>query len=266
MADIYNKSIYRTRSVRTIFNGLKYFLEESSLYLQPIGKDKIASDAVQVCFCQEDMMYNCSFKMSTIHVQKSKQFNVTVVAVDQMNHTINTDIRSSLTEENSLGEGQQQQRIGEQCTNLTFSICSPHNHLDLVLYADQGPCKNLGLSSVTIKLKFDYCNCPIGFQRSGDANKCECICDPTLEPYVTVYDSSSFVRKKNVWINYTSNGSGYMYLIHPNCPYDYCFPLSTTAGIINLNEPNGADAQCNSNRSGLLCGQCKQGYSLAAGT
>ena len=36
--------------------------------------------------------------------------------------------------------------------------------------------------------------------------------------------------------------------------------------IINFNKPNGADAQCNFNRSGLLCGQCKQGYSLSAGS
>ena len=57
-----------------------------------------------------------------------------------------------------------------------------------------------------------------------------------------------------------------MYIIHPNCPYNYCFPPSPNTGIINLNQPNGADAQCNFNRSGLLCGQCRQGYSMSAGS
>ena len=268
MADIYNKSIHRTRSTHTTIDGLTYFLEESGLNLKPNTTDKIASDAVRVCLCQQDnvMMYNCSFNLPTIHVKKSKEFNLTVVAVDQINHTISTDIRGTLTKESSLGEGQQLQRIGEQCTNLTFNISSPHNNVDLVLYPDQSPCKNMGLSSVRIKIKFANCNCSIGFQRSEDTNKCECRCDPTLEPYVTVLNLTSFVRRKNCWISYTTKGTGYRYLIHPKCPYDYCLPLSSTAGIINLNEPNGANAQCNFNRSGLLCGQCKQGYSLVFGS
>ena len=43
---------------------------------------------------------------------------------------------------------------------------------------------------------------------------------------MTVYDSDSFVGKTNTWINYTPNmqGDGYMYIIHPNCPHDYCLP------------------------------------------
>ena len=49
-------------------------------------------------------------------------------------------------------------------------------------------------------------------------------------------------------------------ILHPHCPFDYCvnhtvaFPLSNT------------DSQCVNNRSGLLCGRCKEGYSLVLGT
>ena len=96
--------------------------------------------------------------------------------------------------------------------------------------------------------------------------KCECNLDSQLKDYVKVIDTSSVVRTRNCWINYTFNGSGYEYIIHPNCPYDYCLipsPTDMKLGIITLNETNGADAQCNFNRTGLLCGECKQGYSLS---
>ena len=49
-------------------------------------------------------------------------------------------------------------------------------------------------------------------------------------------------------------------ILHPQCPFDYCanetvvFPLNNT------------DVQCAYNRSGLLCGHCKEGCSLVLGT
>ena len=51
-------------------------------------------------------------------------------------------------------------------------------------------------------------------------------------------------------------------ILHPHCPFDYCkrasdhliFPLSNT------------DLQCENNRSGILCGGCKSGLSLALGS
>ena len=46
---------------------------------------------------------------------------------------------------------------------------------------------------------------------------------------------------------------------------DYCFPSDTTIEF-NLNIPNGADAQCAHNRSGLLCGACSSGLSLSIGS
>ena len=35
---------------------------------------------------------------------------------------------------------------------------------------------------------------------------------------------------------------------------------------INLNLPDGADAQCAYNRTGILCGACQQSYSLSLGS
>jgi hypothetical protein len=74
-------------------------------------------------------------------------------------------------------------------------------------------------------------------------------------------------REGEFWITYinTSDTATSGYLIYPFCPYNYCLPPTTTVEI-NLNLPDGADAQCADGRSGLLCGQCRSGLSLSIGS
>ena len=55
------------------------------------------------------------------------------------------------------------------------------------------------------------------------------------------------------------------YVIYPFCPQGYCYPPDTPVNI-NLNIPNGEDAQCAHNHSGVLCGGCKTGLSLSLGS
>ena len=50
------------------------------------------------------------------------------------------------------------------------------------------------------------------------------------------------------------------YLVYQYCPFEYCSSLSPP---INLNQPNGPDAQCAFNQSSLLCGSCQPDFSLS---
>ncbi len=260
MADIYGAITNNN------INGLEYFKNESR---GSVELDDIQSDAMRVCSCQDSGSFSCQ-NYDLISVQKGEKFHIPLMVIDQVNRTIiNATIRSALHEESILGEGQQLQHTERECTNLTFNISSPCETVNLTLYADQGPCKDNGISKFVLNITFERCNCYIGFLPSNNARTCECDLDPQLKDYVTAFNTSSVVRTKNCWISYTFNGNRYMYIIHPNCPYDYCLPssptipLPNTIGIITLNETSGADAQCNFNRAGLLCGQCKQGYSLS---
>ena len=75
------------------------------------------------------------------------------------------------------------------------------------------------------------------------------------------------MREKNFWI---SNGTlsfcdSNKYLGHLNCPFDYCISGNSRVEV-NLSKSNGADIQCANNRVGLLCSQCKRGYSLSVGS
>ena len=226
----------------------------------------ISSGPVKVCHC-DNKEYDCELKFTlSKSVRKGEVFTVSVVAVDQVSRPVNATIQSSLTHsESGLAEGQLLRKIRDKCTDLSFSITSTHNREELSLYASDGPCKDADSSKLTYYIQFQPCECPIGFQLSKTSqSNCTCDCHRNISRYVTCdIHRESFVRKytSNVWISY-DNSSGY--LVYLNCPYDYCKPLNSTS--VNLNQPNGADAQCAFNRSSLLCGSCEPGLSLSLGS
>ena len=244
--------------------------------------EMVSSLPVRVCFCTPDGKPNCSYEPPTIHKMKGKSFNVSLVAVDQVNHTIaNVKIYSYLDRlKSSLGEGQSTQVTKDGCTNLTFSINSPYGFEELILYPE-GPCRNASQSQSRLHIVFQPCMCPIGFQKKHERNDCVCLCDSRLSPYFTdedrvETDSESLTRHGTFWVTviYDNNIITYSpgeyrnysgFLIYPYCPLDYCLPATSNV-YINFNKRNGADAQCANNRSGLLCSQCQPGLGLSHGS
>ena len=226
----------------------------------------ISSGPVKVCHCDNEE-YDCELNYTlSKSVRKGEVFTVSVVAVDQVSQPVNATIQSSLTHsESGLAEGQLLREIRDKCTDLSFSITSTQCQEELSLYASDGPCRDADSSKLTYNIKFLPCECPIGFQLSETSqSNCTCDCHRNISHYVTCdIHRESFVRKytSNVWISY-DNSSGY--LVYLNCPYDYCKPLNSTS--VNLNQLNGADAQCAFNRSSLLCGSCEPGLSLSLGS
>ena len=224
----------------------------------------ISSDPVRVCFCQ-NRHPDCEYQPSPIQVRKGEAFNLTLVAVDQGNNTIdNTTIHT--TTGGGLGEGQQIQRTRDGCTNLTFNVLSQSDNETLKIYAE-GPCKDAKLSKRVVSIEFSPCSCPIGFQPKKETeNQCECMCDSKLIPYTKDCNpqNETLRREGNVWISFIKSSTN-DYLVYPHCPLDYCKPSSSSV-FINLNLPNGADAQCTDHRTGILCGMCEFGFSLSLGS
>ena len=267
--------IYTSRFIQKQIDGFTYLKFISNVN----NTDYISSLPVRVCFCTPEYRPDCSYEPPTIHVKKGASFNASLVAVDQVNHTLkNVIVYSSLSHtESSLGEGQTTQQTKDACTNLTFRIYSPHASEELVMYAD-GPCRNASRSQRRVYVVFQPCICPIGFQPTKDDNTdCVCACDSRLNPYFNEFEgdnncniqTESLARHSNFWIGFINNSakdensSGF--LIYPYCPLDYCLPPTSNVHI-NLNLVNGADAQCANNRSGLLCALCQPGLSLSLGS
>ena len=248
-------------------NGVAYFKSLGNI----VNNDVISSDPIRICFCKLDKP-DCNYKHPTILVKKGEIFTVSVVAVDQVNHTVPATIHSSLSSYlGGLGENQSLQNTSSKCTDLSFTAFSPHESDEIILYAD-GPCKDVGLSNSIVNVYFLPCTCPVGFQpASEDQSRCDCVCDSRLHPFITTREctpsNASLTREGGMfWISFingTGNESGY--LIYPYCPLDYCLP-SKDKVFFTLNSKNGSDMLCNFNRSGILCGSCKLSLSLSLGS
>ena len=243
-------------------------------YLQNITENaqihSISSHPVRVCFCNVEHKPDCSYQLPTITVKKGEAFNVSVVAVDQVNNTVDANITTSISSpDGGFGEGQQTQSVGRNCKDLTYNVFSPHNNETINLFAD-GPCGSAALSTSQVTIYFEECTCPVGFEplsSNKSSTRCECICDSRLSPYISSTDcnhATSFVFRVNTnsWITYFNNLDSPGYVKYQYCPYNYCKPKTENVSI-NFNLLNGADAQCDYNRTGVLCGSCIQNFSLS---
>ena len=232
----------------------------------------ISSDPVKVCPCvnnQPDQDGNCTNRQHVVMIKKGERFGIPLAAYNQVDHPLNNTavtITGYLTslKKSYLVEGQAT-RLNKPCAEVFLKVFSLLPSERLTLYASDGPCIDVPSSTTKISIIFLPCTCPIGFQPSSEPTTCNCQCHDDIKEYVTCNSrTESIVRLSNSWISYinqTNVQSGY--LIYPHCPFDYCYENSVS---INLNEPNGEDAQCRFNRTGLLCGTCQPGLSLSLGS
>ena len=195
---------------------------------------------------------------------KGALFNVSLVAVDQVNHSVNANISSSLTYPGGgFSEGQQSQEVTSNCTDLKYNIFSPKDHEKITLFPNS-PCGTSAPSVRSLNIQFLNCTCPIGFEPSNSkSTACECICDSELSPYISDCNSVTklLVREKtNSWITYLNDTDPPGYVIHPNCPFDYCHSPTEK---VNFSLPSRVDEQCAYNRTGILCGACQQNLSIS---
>ncbi len=257
-----------TEPLSHTISGLIYF--EILSLIDHHDNTSISSQAVRICFCEPGTsQHNCNYHPQPYHVMKGENFSVALVAVDHISHPTEANIRSFVSKDGDLGERQTAMTSNQQCMNFTFSVRSSRVYEELTIYPE-GPCYWLGVSKSTVNVTFKKCMCPIGFEPEDDniiARECICVCAKELESYVTCDYSNIKIRRKpghNVWIgscdeNITASlSSHYCYVIHPNCPFDYCVSPQNNS-TIDLSSSDGRDNQCAFHRSGLLCGSCKSG-------
>ena len=233
------------------------------------------SDPVRACLCEPDTDLLMCNKVLNVTIMKGGNFTLKVAAIDQVNKTVSAVIHSSLASQRGyLGDRQQAQRINAACADLKFSIFTPVESEDqLSLYAE-GPCTNLGISSLKVKIEFISCQCSIGFEPIlKKKDRCVCGCHHILKeifPFIKDSDCNSdtqtLTRTKDFWISITNvliNTT--TFISHEQCPDDYCHPSSPPVHI-NFSSIDGPDMQCAFNHTGILCGRCKPNLSLSLGS
>ena len=251
-ADIYGGLLDRcTVDVSAELSSSDYGFE----YLNnTVHYSSIASKAVRVKLCN-----------TTKETRKGQAFTISVMAVDQAgNPMINATIHSSVITESGVGrlkEGQTEQTVGNQYTELEYNVFSQDSSAQVELYAE-GPCNNLGISRQILNISFQKCECPIGLKPILSSIECKCDCDPELQQYQITNCSEKngtikLESNNNIWIGVTNttNESGYFV---SNCTFDYCVLKPVNISLSNPDEQCAYTIEVvscveNVNRGSVLC-------------
>ena len=196
----------------------------------------------------------CETSVVKRQVYPGETMTLPVVAVGQRNGTAPAVIRSYVQNSDKLGQLQESQSVYKYCTNLLYTLpWSSALTVKLLLHVE-GPCSKEGNP---LRVSFEILPCPIGFNLSKE-HVCEC--EPRLQAYTSSCNVThrSVQHKGDFWVGYSNESEGL--ILHPHCPFDYC-----KSGSVKFTF-NETDKQCKHNRSGLLCGRCKQGLSLTFAT
>ena len=230
-----------------------------NLELEPNG---ISSDPFQVCLCKDGgINCNTSELDRQMPVYPGQLLKLPVVATGQRDGIVPAVVRAlfNATHKNvSLAPFQDAQNVLNSCTELHYQVHSSTANISdtLVLYAE-GPCSTDGK---TLDISLEFLDCPPGFRLNPSEGTCEC--ERRLQEYTTRCNITERTLERSgvFWVGYDNKSGGI--ILHSHCPFDYCI-----SAHIHINVTlDDTDKQCESNRSGLLCGECKSGFSLALGS
>ena len=229
----------------------------------------ISSDPFRICPCENNLP-DCSKSDKSYTLYPGETFQISMVAVGQRNGTVPATVRGHFASSNqlqlysttpigNLHPLQYLQATFNTCTILNYSVFSLRDRVVLELYAD-GPCSTFS-NKLNLNLRLKN-TCPPGFSLSEIERSC--VCNQRLAEYTNQCEITNGLGRitrsshDQFWVGFDHESNSL--ILHPHCPFDYCvshtvdFPLNNT------------DLQCAYNRSGLLCGACKKGYSLVLGT
>ena len=226
----------------------------------------ISSEPLRIC-PYENNLPNCSIDNRHFYprtVYPGETFQVSVVAVGQRNGTVSSEVISNIDQSvnpGHLSDSQYLQKTNSTCTKLNYTVFSLSQFVEMDLYAAHNPCPSNSGYILLLLVKLNQ-TCPPGFNILKSTQSC--VCEPKLQRYTnscTITNGLGTITRdssQQFWVGYDNQADEL--ILHPQCPFDYCvndtvvFPLNNT------------DSQCANNRSGLLCGKCKESYSLVLGS
>ena len=235
-------------------------LEVYDVFSMELEANSVSSDPFRVCPC-EDGKPSCNTSKDFRQVYPGELLCIPVVAVGQNNGVVPGVVRAFFTDTHgntSLAQFQDTQKVKKNCTELYYQVHSSIDNINdtLVLYAD-GPCSTAGKR---LSISLHFLPCPPGFSLNSFDSICGC--EPRLQTYNARCNITerTLTREGEFWVGYDDYSE--LIILHPHCPFDYCKPAKVPISF----HLNNTDLQCENNRSGVLCGGCKSGLSLALGS
>ena len=213
---------------------------------------EVSSDAMNLTFCDGD----CIDTMQTtkmVSAYPGVQLNVSVAALGQFGGL--TQAFAAITYDEVFYHDQTDESdfINLTCTNITLDIRVKRTNTVGTINLTASDLYSLSPVENPITVVVDILPCPAGFNLSNTNQTC--VCADSIDKYAQCdITSQTISRYGNSWVSPTNESI----MIFDPCPYDYC-----NNGAFPVNSPND---QCAYNRTGTLCGDCIQGYSLSLGS
>ena len=246
--------------------------------ISSVDMNAVASDPTRICKCVNSNP-SCNITEHQEAIFPGQSFKIEAVAVGQRMGIVPSTIYAELSdEEGSIDEEQSVQTLYKRCTTLVFTIYSAEKFKILNLTT-----KGVGISvheylqhklplkyhvlfqqfSINVRLK----RCPPGFVFSTN----RCVCAPLINSHSGIeceFSNYTILKTKQKWLFTTSEHNStqdYGIIVHDYCPYDYCiYELNKNhSSSFHLEFP---DDQCAFQRSGVLCGACKENFSQVLGS
>ena len=192
----------------------------------------------------------------TLSVYPGETLQISVVAIGQRNGIVPGLIRGQISNGRLLSS-QTFQQTTKTCTTLNYTVFSLQS-ATLELYAND-LCSVFG-DVVAFQLNINQ-TCPPGFSLKNSSMSC--VCDQALQNYTnrcSITNGLGRITRESYdtfWVGYDQSHG---LTVYPHCPFDYCTNDTVNFTLDDLHK------QCANNRSGLLCGHCKQGYNMVLGT
>ena len=213
------------------------------------GNSLVASNLVDICFCDDQQRPDCSLRHKNVSVIRGESIQLMITTMDKYQNFKSSYLKSCDDSRLTLGRGECQYYISNACSRVNFHAYSKLITGDIVLKSD-ARCTG---SKLTVQVKFQPC--PQGFQLALNEDSCEC--DKRLKDIIIgCHISNKTIQKiKNSWFHYYNNTLE----VCQHCPLDYC---NENASIPIAD----VKSQCANNRSGIICGACKELFSIALGS
>ena len=150
----------------------------------------------------------------------------------------------------------------ETTLNQTNSTLSFRFYYDSIIHCFLVVISNIELymlSTPVIEMQVKP-NCPFGFNLTQ--GKCDCVLLLQEQGYICNIDTLMLTSPKYYWTGFLLSNNGNVLWINKFCPPNYC-DFSHQDFIL---DDSITDVSCLNNRTGILCGQCKENYSAVFGS
>ena len=213
---------------------------------------------LSVCQCSSNNSYNC-YEAHIYSVFPGQVLHMNLIVSPKWSDIYSTIVAANTIDDDcSIVDGYQlsQTYFNNGCNRYSYTIWPNNESIT--------ECKLfIGLSESPEMFYAEIKPCPMGFMLKSSIKAC--YCDPLLNnDKVSItscnINDGTILRPANSWIFAETINISHSYDVSPQCPFDYCLPHPSH---LTLSNP---DSQCQFQRSGVLCGECKQGFSTVFGS